>query len=163
MPLQPSTIYSCPWQMSQATFFPVKPSVQLYSDRKLCACHKLGNGLGVGKCLVPGQCKICKFPTPGTDKADKCPAVAGGAGGAGHRWCCCVALVYNTIHIFFRSIFLRKLFNIRFSSGCKENHFYSSPFGQAEANNYQPKRHFNQPQKLFEVEVISQFFCCSNS
>ena len=31
------------------------------------------------------------------------------------RILCCVALVYNTIHIFFRSIFLRKLFNIRFS------------------------------------------------
>ena len=31
---------------------------------------------GVGKCPAPGQCKICKYPTPGTDKAGKCPAVA---------------------------------------------------------------------------------------
>ena len=33
-------------------------------------------------------------------------------------------------------------------TGCKENHFYSLPFGQAEASIYQPRRHFNQPQKL---------------
>ena len=70
MPLQPSSIYSCPWQMRQSAFFPVKPSVYLYSDRKLRACQKLGNGPGVGKC-----------PTPRTDKAVKCPAVARGVGG----------------------------------------------------------------------------------
>ena len=34
-------------------------------------------------------------------------------------------------------------------SGCKENHFSSLPFGQAEASIYQTRRHFNQPQKLF--------------
>ena len=67
--------------MSQSAFFPVKPSVSLYSDRKPPACQKLGNGPGVGKCPVPGQCKICKCPTPGTDKAGKCPAVARGGGG----------------------------------------------------------------------------------
>ena len=33
--------------------------------------------------------------------------------------------------------------------GCKEKHFYSLPFGQAEASIYQPRRHFNQPQKRF--------------
>ena len=32
---------------------------------------------------------------------------------------------------------------------CKENHFYSLPFGQAEDSIYQPRRHFNQPQKPF--------------
>ena len=33
---------------------------------------------------APGQWKICKCPTPGTDKAGKCPAVArGGELGAG--------------------------------------------------------------------------------
>ena len=32
--------------------------------------------------------------------------------------------------------------------GCKENHFYSLPFGQAEASIYYPRRHFNQPQTL---------------
>ena len=36
--------------------------------------------------------------------------------------------------------------------GCKENHFYSLPFGQAEASIYQPRRHFNQPQKLFDQQ-----------
>ena len=34
-------------------------------------------------------------------------------------------------------------------AGCKENHFYSLSSGQAEASIYQPRRHFNQPQKLF--------------
>ena len=67
--------------MSQSAFFPVKPSVWLYSDRKPRACQKLGNGPGVGKCPAPGQCKICKCPTPGTDRAGKCPAVARGGGG----------------------------------------------------------------------------------
>ena len=33
--------------------------------------------------------------------------------------------------------------------GCKENYFYSLPFRQAEASIYYPRRHFNQPQKLF--------------
>ena len=35
------------------------------------------------------------------------------------------------------------------TTGCKENHFYSLPFGQAEASIYQLRRHFNQPQKHF--------------
>ena len=65
--------------MSQSAFFPVKPSVQSYSDRKPCACQNLGNGPGVGECPAPGQCKICKCPTLGTDKACKCSAVARGA------------------------------------------------------------------------------------
>ena len=30
--------------------------------------------------LANGQHKICKCPTPGTDKAGKCPAVVGGGG-----------------------------------------------------------------------------------
>ena len=46
-------------------------------------CQKLGNGPGVGKRPAPGQCKICKRPIPGTDKAGKCLAVAGGGGGCG--------------------------------------------------------------------------------
>ena len=29
---------------------------------------------------APGQCKICKCPTTGTDKGGKCPAVARGRG-----------------------------------------------------------------------------------
>ena len=38
-------------------------------------CTQLGNG--------PGQCKICKRPTPRTDMAGKCPEVARGGGGGG--------------------------------------------------------------------------------
>ena len=48
---------------------------------------------------------------------------------------------------------------------CKENHFYSLPFRQAEASTYQPRCHFNQPRKLFDEQnniLISQFFCYSN-
>ena len=46
---------------------------------------------------APGQCKICKCPTPGTDRADKCPAVAPGEGG---RWARveltdCIYIYYN--------------------------------------------------------------------
>ena len=76
MPLQPSSICACPWQMSQSAFLPLKPSVELYSERKPRARQKLGNGPGVSKCPAPGQCKIWKCPTLGTDKVGKCPAVA---------------------------------------------------------------------------------------
>ena len=45
-------------------------------------CQKLGNGPGVGKFPAPGQWKICKCPTPGTDKAGKWEGGSGlGAGG----------------------------------------------------------------------------------
>ena len=56
------------------------------TDRKPRACQKLGVGPGVGKCLAPGQRKICKCLTPGTDKAGKCPAVALGGGGGVRGW-----------------------------------------------------------------------------
>ena len=37
---------------------------------------------GVGKCPALVQCKICRCPTPGTDKEGKCPAEARGEGWA---------------------------------------------------------------------------------
>ena len=37
-------------------------------------------------------------------------------------------------------------------TGCKESHFHSLSFGQAEASIYQPKRHFNQPPKVFDEQ-----------
>ena len=54
--------------------------MQLYSDRKPRECQKLEVGPGVGKCPAPGQRKICKCHTPGTDKAGKCPEVTRGGG-----------------------------------------------------------------------------------
>ena len=61
------------------------------SDKKPCACQKLGNSPGVGKCRAPGQSKICKCPSPGTDKVSKRPTIArgggGGLGAAGIDWC----------------------------------------------------------------------------
>ena len=42
-------------------------------------------------------------------------------------------------------------------SGCKENHFYSLPFGQAEASIQLA------PKTFWLAELISQFFCYSNS
>ena len=50
-------------------------------------------------------------------------------------------------------------------TGCKENHFYSLPCGQAEATIYWPRRCFILPQKLRDEQnqLISQFFCYSNS
>ena len=58
MPLQTSSIFSCPGQMSQ--------SAGACFSSNLDPC---------------GQRKICKCPTPGTDKAGKCPAEARGRGG----------------------------------------------------------------------------------
>ena len=84
MPLQSSSIFSRSWQTSQsACFSSIKSSVWLYSDKKPRACQKLG-------VAAPGQRKICKCPTPGIDKAGKCPAVAWGDGGLGAAeidWC----------------------------------------------------------------------------
>ena len=50
-------------------------------------------------------------------------------------------------------------------TGCKDHHFYSLPFGQAEATIYQPRCHFILPQKLRDEQnqLISQFFCYSIS
>ena len=89
MPLQPSPIYSCPWQMSQSVFLPVNLLCSYILIGNCVRGQKLANGPGVGKCPAPGQCNICKFPTPGTDKAGKCPQVArgGGLGPAGIDWC----------------------------------------------------------------------------
>ena len=86
MPLQTcSKIFPVLDKLANLLVFPAKSSVQLYSDsdRKPCACQKLGVGLGVGKCPAPEQRKIYKCPTPGTDKAGNCPAVAGWGGGGG--------------------------------------------------------------------------------
>ena len=68
--------------------FPIKSNkiskkILLYSDRKPRARQKLS--------VRPEQPKICKCPTPGTNRANKCPAVArggggGGGGGAGRSW-----------------------------------------------------------------------------
>ena len=40
-----------------------------------------GLALGLANARAPGQRKICKCPTPGTDEAGKCPAVAREGGG----------------------------------------------------------------------------------
>ena len=48
-----------------------------------------------------------------------------------------VMFVYSTA---FQGVFIK---NNYLSSGCKESHFYSLPLGQAEANIYWPKHHFN--------------------
>ena len=89
MPLQPSPIYSCSWQVSQSTFFPVNLLCSYILIGNCVRGQKLTNGPGVGKCPASGQCKICKFPTPGTDKAGKCPQLARGGGlvPAGIDWC----------------------------------------------------------------------------
>ena len=48
--------------MSQSAFFPVKPSVQLYSDRKPRACQKLGNGPGGWQ--IPGPLAVQNLQMP---------------------------------------------------------------------------------------------------
>ena len=45
------------------------------------ACQKLGIGPGVsGKCPAPGQCNICKCPTPGLTRRANAPQLPGGGG-----------------------------------------------------------------------------------
>ena len=77
--LQTSSIFSCPWEVSQSACFSSKIRCEvIFWYRKPRACQKFG----VGKCLAPGQRKICKCPTPGTDKGGECPAVACSVGDA---------------------------------------------------------------------------------
>ena len=47
-------------------------------------------------------------------------------------------------------------------SGCKENHFYSLPFRQAEEFP-SPDVISNSPKPFWRAELISQFFCYPNS
>ena len=65
--------------MSQSAFFQVKPSVYLYSDRKLRACQKLGNGPGGWQ--MPSPRAVQNLQTAPPDKGGKCPAVSRGRGG----------------------------------------------------------------------------------
>ena len=50
-------------------------------------------------------------------------------------------------------------------SGCKESHFYSLPFGQAEANIIfvSPNIISTSPKNVLMSRLISQFFCNLNS
>ena len=63
----------------------------------MCVSKAQGlNGLGIGKCPARRYCKICKCPTPGTDKAGKfqLPGMGGGGGVLGTGaidWC----IIYN--------------------------------------------------------------------
>ena len=45
-----------------------------------------GVARGLANARQPGSATFANAPTPGTDKAGKCPAVARGGGGAGRRW-----------------------------------------------------------------------------
>ena len=54
--------------------------------------------------------------------------------------------------------------SLRQTPRCKENHFYSLPFGQAEASILLVHVSFQLAPKTFWLaELISQFFCYSNS
>ena len=89
MPLQISSIFSRPWQMSQSACFSSKILCVVSCERKPRACQKLGVGPGVGKCPAPGQRKSCKCPTPGLKRranTPQHPKGGGGGGGAGRSW-----------------------------------------------------------------------------
>ena len=66
---------------------PARFSVYLYSDRKLRACQKLGNSLGVGKCPAPRQSQMCECPTPQDWYGCQCPCTSPGGGGGGALTC----------------------------------------------------------------------------
>ena len=74
MPLQTSSIFSCLWEVSQSACFSSKIlCVVIFWYRKRVRVKS--SGLANAWPSAPGQLKICKCPTPGTDKAGKCPAV----------------------------------------------------------------------------------------
>ena len=82
MPLQPSSIYFCPWQMSQSAFFPVKTFCVVHdSYRKPRACHNLGNAPGLTNARPPGSAK--QMPQPRDWQGGQMPRSSpGGALGA---------------------------------------------------------------------------------
>ena len=71
--------------MSQSAFFPVKPSVYLYSDRKLRACQKLGNGPGGWQ--MPSPRAVQNLQMPHLTRLANVPQYPGGGeGGAERSW-----------------------------------------------------------------------------
>ena len=65
-----------------------------------------------------------------------------------------ISLFTHHIHLSNEILYfkLAKLVIHRGILGCKESHFYSLPFGQAEVSIYQPKHHFNKPPKFFDEQ-----------
>ena len=58
----------CPWQMTQSAF-----CLCSYILIGNCACQKLRNSPGVGKCLAPGQQKSLQMPHPWDWKGGQMP------------------------------------------------------------------------------------------
>ena len=79
-----------------------------------------------------------------------------------------VHVIFPTQHLLVYAMISPAFFclNVACPAGCKENHLYSLPFRQSEAN-----INFTSPDKMFQLapkafwraELISQFFCYSNS
>ena len=57
---------------------PAAPSSYILIGNRV-RVKSLGLAPGLANARSPGQRKICKCPTPGTDEAGKCPAVTRGA------------------------------------------------------------------------------------
>ena len=85
MPLQPSTIYFCPWQMSQSAFLPVKPYILIGNHVRV---KSSGLARGLANARPPGSATFANAPPPGLTRRANAPQLPGGELGAGGiDWC----------------------------------------------------------------------------
>ena len=80
MPLQPSTIYFCPWQMSQSAFLPVKPYILIGNHVRV---KSSGLARGLANARPPGSATFANAPPPGLTRWANAPQLPGGGGGGG--------------------------------------------------------------------------------
>ena len=81
MPLQPSTIYFCPWQMSQSAFLPVKPYILIGNHVRV---KSSGLARGLANARPPSSATFANAPPPGLTRGANAPQLPGGGGlGAG--------------------------------------------------------------------------------
>ena len=84
MPLQPSTIYFCPWQMSQSAFLPVKP-YNLIGNRVRVKSSGLARG-SVANARPPGSATFANAQPRDWQGGQMPRSGPGGGGGTGRRW-----------------------------------------------------------------------------
>ena len=133
MPLQPSTIYFCPWQMSQSAFLPVKPYILIGNHVRV---KSSGLARGLANARPPGSATFANAPPPGLTRRANAPQLPGGGLGAGGiDWCINTvrqqfwwSILYTPHNILFTIVtqspflLLNREFNEWLTSSHKQNH-----------------------------------------
>ena len=84
MPLQPSSIYTCPLQMSQSAFFPLNLLCSYILIGNRLRVKSLGMAQGLAKARPPGSAKFANTPPTGLTRRQM--PRSSQAGRAGRKW-----------------------------------------------------------------------------